>query len=271
MKICKFVAFAFIATCALIVISPSLRGLAASRAAAAVTEEGALPESQIPKYIIEAVNSPDRPAADWKLDESRRPAQLMAFYAIKPGMQVGDLWAGTGYTTELIARIVGSSGKVYSQNTEFPEKFKAAEKLWKDRLKEPGMGNLVEVTKPFDAPDVLAVEPGSLDAVFINLNYHDAVGRGYDRVKLNAAVMKALKPGGEYCVTDNSAQAGSGARDANTLHRIDEKFETREIEKAGFKLVAASSVLRNPKDDRTKPFWEMNRMQDRFILKFVKP
>jgi hypothetical protein len=29
--------------------------------------------------------------------------------------------------------------------------------------------------------------------------------------------------------------------------------------------------LRNPKDDRTLPFWKMNHMQDRFILKFVKP
>jgi predicted methyltransferase len=243
----------------------------AARAFATVTEQGAVPSDQIPKYIVDAVNSPDRPSADRKLDESRKPAQLMAFYGIRPGMHVADLWAGGGYTTELLARIVGPTGKVYSQNAEFPEKFKAAEKGWKNRLKEPGMGNVVEVTRPFDAPDLLPVPPGSLDAVFINLNYHDLVGRGYDRGKVNAAVMKALKRGGEYCVTDNSAQAGSGARDADTLHRIDEKFEVAEIEKAGFKLVAASNILRNPKDDRTQPFWKVDRQQDRFVLKFVKP
>ncbi len=186
----------------------------------------------------------------------------MAFFGIKPGMQVGDLWAGGGYTTELIARIVGPTGKVYSQNTEFPEKFKAAEKLVEDRLKEPGMGNRGGSDEAVRRARRPAGGAGSFDAVFINLNYHDAVGRGYNRVKLNAAVMKALKSGGKYCVTDNSAQAGSDARDANTLHRIDEQFETREIEQAGFQLVAASSVLRNPKDDRTQPFWEMNRMQD---------
>jgi predicted methyltransferase len=242
----------------------------ATPAFAAVTEHSALPADQIPKYITDAVNSPDRPAADRKLDESRKPAQLMAFYGIKPGMRVADISAGTGYTTELLARIVGPTGKVYSQNMELPPKFKAAEKLWKDRLKAPGMGNVVEVTRPFDAPDVIPAPPGSLDAVFINLNYHDLVGRGNDRAKLNAAVFKALKPGGEYCVTDNSAQAGSGARDANTLHRIDEDFEIAEIEKAGFKLAAASNVLRNPNDNRTLPFWKMDRRQDRFVLKFVK-
>jgi predicted methyltransferase len=270
MKISKLLTFALILTCAALVSIPATEVIQSSRACAAVAQQGALPEAQIPKYILDAVNSPDRPAVDRKLDESRKPAQVMAFYGIKPGMQVADLWAGAGYTTELLARIVGPTGKVYSQNAEFPEKFKTAETVWKQRLKEPGMGNVVEVTKPFDAPDVLPVPPNSLDAVFINLNYQDMVGRGYDRDKLNAAVIKALKPGGEYCVTDNSAQAGSGARDANTLHRIDEKFEVAEIEKAGFKLVAASSVLRNPKDDRTLPFWKMNRMQDRFVLKFVK-
>ncbi len=195
----------------------------------------------------------------------------MAFFGIKPGMKVADLWAAGGYTTELLARIVGPSGKVYSQNVAFPEKFKDAEKAWKARTKEPGMNNVVEVTKPFGSPDVLPVAPGSLDAVLINLNYHDLVARGFNRDKLNAAVFKALKPGGIYGTVDNSAQAGSGARDADTLHRIDEQYEINEIEKAGFKLVADSDVYRNPKDDRTKPFWKMDHQQDRFMLKFVKP
>src|SRR5580704_10473830 len=202
-------------------------------AAAAVQNESALPAAQIPSYITDAINAPARPAADRDSDASRQPAQVMAFFGVKPGMQVADLWAGGGYTTELLARIVGSTGKVYSQNIQFPDKFKKAEASWKARLTEPGMGDVTEVSKQFDAPDLIPAAPGTLDAVFINLNYHDLVGRGNDRAKLNAAVFKALKPGGEYCVTDNSAQAGSGARDANTLHRIDEDFEIAEIEKAG--------------------------------------
>jgi predicted methyltransferase len=218
------------------------------------------------------VNSPDRPAADRALDAGRRPEQLLAFFGIAPGMKVADLWAGAGWTTELLARTVGPTGKVYSQNGSFPPRFKKFEEAWKARLKELGMGNVVELEKPFDHPgDILPVPPGSLDAVIIDMNYHDMVGRGYDRDKINAAVFKALRSGGVYGIVDNSAPPGSGAADASTTHRIDEALEIKEIEKAGFKLAAASDVLRNPKDDRTWLIFKHRGEQDRFVLKFVKP
>jgi predicted methyltransferase len=240
-------------------------------AGASVEHESAIAESKIPQYIADAVNSPERPAADRQLDQSRKPEQILAFFGIAPGMKVADLWAGGGYTTELLARAVGPNGKVYSQNMEMPARFKEAAASWQARLKEPGLSNVVEITKPFDSPDLLPVPPGSLDAVIINLNYHDMVGRGFNRDNINRAVFKALKSGGIYGLVDNSAKAGSGARDADTLHRIDENFEVAEIEKAGFRLVATSDVLRNPTDPRTQPFWKMNHTQDRFVLKFAKP
>jgi predicted methyltransferase len=236
-----------------------------------VKHQSKLPASQVPHYIVAAINAPDRPAKDRESDPSRRPVQVMAFFGVKPGMQVADLWAGGGYTTEVLARIVGPTGKVYSQNVAFPEKFKKNEETWKGRLKEPGMGNVIELTKPFDAPDLLPVAPDTLNAVFINLNYHDLFDVGADPDKLNAAVLQALKPSGVYAIVDNSAQAGSGTRDTNTLHRIDEDFVVQQVEKDGFRLVATSDVLRNPKDPRTEPFWKINHTQDRFILKFVKP
>lgn len=242
----------------------------------AAAQAGAGSGSEVPpavsQAVASAVSSPDRPAADRQLDAGRHPDQILAFFGIAPGMHVADLWAGGGYTTELLARTVGPSGKVYSQNGTFPPAFKKGEDAWKARLKEPGLSNVVELQKPFDHPDdILPVPPESLDAVIIDMNYHDMVGRGYDRAKINAAVFKALKPGGVYGVVDNSAAPGSGARDANTLHRIDEAFETNEIKQAGFKLVAASAVLRNPKDDRTWFVMKHRGEQDRFVLKFVKP
>jgi predicted methyltransferase len=74
-----------------------------------------------------------------------------------------------------------------------------------------------------------------------------------------------------YGVIDNSAAAGSGARDAGTLHRIDEQFVIDQVTKAGFRLDGESSVFRNAKDDRTWVVFKHRGEQDRFMLKFIKP
>ena len=256
------------ALAAMICVSPRLSNAADPTS---VEHASAVPDSQIPKYIADAINSSDRPAADKALDKARRPDQVMTFFGIKPGMQVADIFAAGGATSEVLARIVGPSGKVYSQNIQLPARFKKTEDAWKARLKEPGMTNVVEVTKPLDAPDLLPVAPGSLDAVIVNQNYHDMVWMGLDRAKLNATIFKALKPGGVYAIVDNADSPGSGAKDVKTLHRIDPDFEIAEIEKAGFKLAATSDVLHNANDPHTGPVFKMNHMEDRFVLKFVKP
>jgi len=236
---------------------------------ATVVETAPIPESKIPANIKDAVNSAERPAEDRALDAGRKPEQMLAFFGIKPGMRVADLFAGGGYTTELLSRAVGPSGKVYSQNGKFPEKYKKIRDAWEARLKK--LGNVVEIDKPFDSPDLLPVPAGSLDAVIINLNYHDLVGEKVDRDRINREVMAALKPGGVYGIVDHSAQPGSGDRDTTTLHRIDENFVISEVEKAGFNLEARSSALRHSEDDRTWFVFAHRGETDRFMLKFVKP
>lgn len=244
----------------------------APQAAATVAEVPPIPESKIPSYIKAAVTSPNRPAADKALDAGRKPEQMLAFFGIKPGMNVADIWAGGGWSSDVLARTVGPTGKEYSQNAPFfLEKFKRADVAWKERLKEPGLGNIVEVTQPFSSHDLLAVPPGSLDAVITNMNYHDMVGHGFDMKLINSQVMKALKPGGIYGIIDHSAIKGSGAKYTTTLHRIDEELVKKQVEAAGFKLVAESSALRNPKDDRTWFIFKHRGQTDRFMLKFEKP
>jgi predicted methyltransferase len=238
--------------------------------ATSTAESAPIPADQIPKEITDAINAPDRPAADKALDAGRRPDQIMAFYGIKPGMKIADIFAAGGYMTELYARIVGPTGTVYSQNGPFPAKFKTTEDEWNARLKEPALKNVVKVSKPFDAPDLLPVPPDSLDAVIIHLNYHDMVGFKMDRENVNAAVFKALKPGGIYGIVDHSAAPGTGDTQTTTLHRIDEDFLIKDVEKAGFKLSGASSALRHPEDDRTWLVFKHRGQTDRFMLKFTK-
>src|SRR5579871_3015041 len=50
--------------------------------ATSTAETAPIPASQIPKEVTDAINAPDRPAADKALDAGRRPDQIMAFYEI---------------------------------------------------------------------------------------------------------------------------------------------------------------------------------------------
>src|SRR5262245_3557138 len=63
---------------------------------------------EIPAHIRAAVDAPDRADSDRPLDAGRKPAEMLAFFGIAPGMKVAELSAGHGYTTELLARAVGA-------------------------------------------------------------------------------------------------------------------------------------------------------------------
>lgn len=244
-------------------------------AQAAGAESPPIPLDRIPQNIQDAVNAADRLAADKNLDAGRRPEQMLAFFGIQSGMKVADLWAGGGYTTELLSRAVGPTGTVYSQNPPFRPEFQQIGQVWTERLKNPALKNIIAVSKSFDADGLLPAPPGSLDVVIMNMNYHDLVLRNVDRARVNAAVHQALKSGGAYALVDHSAKDGSGVKDIE-LHRIDEQFLINEVQQAGFTLAARSSALRHPEDDRTwvaspRVAGERRGTTDRFMLIFRKP
>ena len=62
--------------------------------------------------IAQIIASPDRSAADRENDVRRKPADMLAFIGVRPGMVAMDLSAAGGYTTELLARAVGLGGRV---------------------------------------------------------------------------------------------------------------------------------------------------------------
>jgi predicted methyltransferase len=227
----------------------------------------------VPAAIAAIVAAADRSEADRELDAGRHPDELLAFFGVKPGMKLAELGAGGGYTAELLARAVGPEGKVYGQNSKFIlERF--AEKPWSERLRKPLMKNVVRVDAEFDAP--IPPEVKNLDGVFLVLFYHDTVWMEIDRAKMNAAIFAALEPGGFFAVVDHSGKEGSGVSEAKTLHRIEESVLRQEIEKAGFRLDAEASFLRNPDDPRDwnaapSAAGERRGTSDRFVLKFVKP
>ncbi|HVV82863.1 MAG TPA: SAM-dependent methyltransferase [Kofleriaceae bacterium] len=253
----------------------SAAGSAGSAGSAAAAGSGSA--AQLPPVLTSttpqgAVDAADRPAEDKALDAGRRPAELITFLGIGRGMKVAEILAGGGYTTELLARVVGPEGTVFAQNTpEILQKF--AEKPFSDRLARLKMPWIVRADTPLTAP--LPDDAKDLDMVVANLVYHDTVGMGVDRAAMNSAIWKSLKPGGLYAIIDHTAKPGSGEQAAKDLHRIDPKFVQTEVEKAGFVLDRTSNMYANPKDTLD---WNASPMaagdkrgtSDRFVMVFRK-
>ena len=209
--------------------------------------------------IAALVASPERSDADRKNDLRRKPADLLAFIGVREGMVALDVSAAGGYTTELLARAVGPSGRVYGQ-TRAPDP--------RERLAQRKVSNIVPIVRPFEDP----APPGvALDLVTLMFNYHDFGHMGVDRGKVNAAVFRALKPGGMYVIADHSGRPGTGISESGTLHRIEEAFLRKEVEAAGFRLVGEGGFLRNPNDPRDREMPDPPQPKDEFVLKFVKP
>ena len=204
-----------------------------------------------------------------------------------------DLSAGGGYTTELLARAVGPTGRVYGQSIPrgpvspqrqqvVPEDGAApmaaqptvrltSPQALAERAKKPGVANIIPVVRTFEDPVPPEAASGGLDLVTLIFNYHDLGHMGVDRAHMNKAVFTALKPGGIYVIADHAGRPGTGISEAGTLHRIEEAFLRQEVESAGFKLTDAGAFARNPADPRDKNTPVPAQPKDGFVLKFVKP
>ena len=260
-------------------------------AALALVAGCAGPQTLSADRIAAIVASPDRAPADRINDTRRKPADMLAFIGVRPGMVALDVSAARGYTTELIARAVGPTGKVYGQNAPraegrappaqaegaaappAPAATPAAvpAPTLVDRARNPAMSHIVPVTRPFEDPAPPEVANGALDLVTLMFHYHDFGPLGVDRTRLNQAIFKALKPGGIYVIADHSGRTGTGISESGTLHRVEEAFVRREVEAAGFRLLAQGNFMRNPADPRDRNTPEPPMPKDEFVLKFVKP
>jgi len=233
------------------------------------------PGGHIPAYIRAAVDNPARPEKDRQRDVNRKPAQVLTFAGVRPGLKIAELEPAGGYYTRLLCKVVGPSGHVDAVNFNLhfsPEQMKrmAGRNMGPPPAPQTDCDN---VTYSVQASTELKL-PSDLDMVWTTENYHDFRNPEFgsaDIKTLDQTVFDALKPGGVFIVEDHAAAAGSGARDTATLHRIDPALVKRELESVGFKYVGQSRILHNPNDTHSDIVFKMVDRTDRFLFKFRKP
>ena len=220
-------------------------------------------------------NTAARSEANIKLDESRKPAELLTFLGLEQGMHVIDMFGANRYWAEIIAPAVEPGGTVVVwQPTQFMNEERRAQ-FAEFAARQP---NVVLISTPMQTP-VLGTD--RYDFMIMNLDYHDVYWENEQRKipRMNPgewlkALYAAMKPGAVVGIIDHAANPGGDTREVvDKLHRIDPAVVRADFERAGFVLEGTSDMLRNPDDDRTLNVFDaaIRGKTDRFVFKFRKP
>ena len=221
--------------------------------------------------LAAAVANEARPEAARGLDESRKPAEVLAFLGLEQGDDAADLISGGGYWAEILAEAVGDDGSVTALE---PEQFYNEERWTALAEAQPGIALERYRFEEFKSA------PDRFDFAVMNLVYHDLywTSEQFDVPRSEpsdylAALYAAMRPGGVVGVIDHVAKPGDTRATVEELHRIDPATVRADFEKAGFVLEAESDLLANPEDDHTTNVFapEIRGKTDRFVMKFVKP
>ena len=221
--------------------------------------------------LDEELAASGRSDEDKARDEARRPAEVLTFLGVAPGMTVMDLPASGGWYTEVLAVAVGAEGSVYAQNPPMllGSNDGAYDKAISARLADNRLPNVIRLDREVDET---GLEFGTLDAALTALNLHDRHNFGQgdeDVIEMLAAVKDLLKPGGVLGIIDHY---GDADKNNTALHRLNVDAALPLIEGAGF-VVESSDLLRNPDDDHSIMVFDpaIRGKTDRLLFKLTKP
>jgi len=231
--------------------------------------------NDISEAVEKAVSNPQRPAADVAVDAARKPAQVLSFFGIEPGMTVLDLFSGGGYYTELLSSIVGDNGRVIAHTNEAYIPFSG--EIYKTRYLD---GRLANTSTMVAEADGIELEDNSLDVVLMVLTWHDFMyadpengWQAIDEDLLLEKLCRAMKPGAVLGLIDHAASPGGDTAEvAENLHRIDPQVVKGAFANSCFTLDAEAGFLRNADDDHALAVFDpsVRGKTDRFVIRFVR-
>jgi len=173
-------------------------------------------------------------------DNAADAARLIKAMDVKPGSTIGEIGAGGGELTVLIAKAVGDTGRVFSNE------------LNKDRLvaihKAADGAGLTNVTTVEGKEDVANLPDACCDGIFMRSVYHHFG----NPPSMNASLLKALKPGGTLAIIDftppppsDQTENPPGHRGEDNHHGVTAATVEKELKAVGFDIVSSSGAGRS--------------------------
>ncbi len=217
------------------------------------------PPAKADGAIAAAVAAPTRTPANTARDKYRNPAETLAFFGVKPGDTIVELWPGGGWYTEILAPLVQSGGGT----------------LYTAAPWERGLNGIKE-------------RQGDVVLTFRNV-HNWRFGGADNTAEAFRQIHAMLKPGGVLGVVEHRLNEDADSAREESSGYMKESSIIAFAEAAGFRLAEKSEINANPRDtkDYEKGVWTLpptlrdgdkNRdaylaigESDRMTLKFVKP
>jgi predicted methyltransferase len=237
-------------------------------------------------WFTAAVAATSRSPENRARDSYRHPAETLAFFGIKGGDTVVELFPGGGWYTEILAPLSKAGG-----NTLYvAAPWSRLARLQQWSAEKPDVyGNLKFAE--FPATDANPSVPAdSADVVLTFRNVHNWRFGGTDKAEAAFREIYAmLKPGGVLGVVEHRLNEDADSALEEKSGYMKESSVIAFAQAAGFKLESRSEINANPKDtkDYPKGVWTLpptfaekdaDRAKyaaigesDRMTLKFVKP
>ena len=160
---------------------------------------------------------------DWLERDEREKEEntslLLKNLAVKPGMVIADIGAGSGYHSALLSKMVGT-GKVFAVDVE-PEMIAYLNK----RIKQEKLSNLVPV---LSTEQELSLPDNSVDMMLLVDVYHE-FSYPYE---MALSMRAALKPGGKLVLVEFRSE--DPAVPIKTIHKMSKAQSIKEFKAAGF-------------------------------------
>ena len=237
--------------------------------------------------IAAAVAAPTRTPANVARDAARHPTETLAFFGVKPGDTVVELWPGGGWYTEILAPLTQSGGGTLYAAAPWERGLNTVRKWQEAKPDAYGAVKLAEFPATGAGPKV---PDGSADVVLTFRNVHNWRFGGMDKTaEAFQQIYAMLKPGGVLGVVDHRLPEGMDSALEEKSGYMKRSSVVAFAEAAGFTLAGESEVNANPRDthDYEKGVWslpptltnkDIDREKyvaigesDRMTLKFVKP